>query len=319
MSYLQALAEGRRHSTTLRTYASTIIRWLDSEGQPVCEADRQGIEQTITDLATHEALVDDYEPVKAARLTSASVDQMAAACDTTTVRGRRDLLVLALYHEAARHLALYLPPATPDTRVHQGALEMTLHPLDRAMPSVQIRLPARPYSPACPVAAYQAWMQDLRQAGVDGDGPLLRRVHQRGYIPGADRRPAGRPAADPARGLGLGERSVRLILRDLARAATLVPRQTWSEAALLSVTGHQAALNQASPQDRRRLDAHFHVRRRGIQRSQPRITTLSLMRRVDTASGLAPSDLLRLSQLRLHVFDFLFQAADIVPDESAHG
>ncbi|WP_449346093.1 hypothetical protein [Streptomyces xanthochromogenes] len=302
----------------MRTYAHTLARWMHGEGQPLSEADRQEIDRIITDLAAHEALADDYEPVTATPLSITAVDRMAAACDTTTVRGRRDLLVLALYHEAARPLALYLPPATPDTRVHQGALEMTLRGPDEATPSVQIRLPARPNSPACPVAAYQAWMHDLRQAGVDGDGPLLRRVHQRGYIPGADHRPAGRPPADPSRALGLGERSVRLILRDLARTATLLPRPSTSETALLSIKEHRVALDETPAQDRGQLDAEFHVRKRRLQRARPRITTLSLIRRADTASDLTPSELLRLSQLRLHLADFLFQPADIVTGEPVH-
>src|SRR5206468_457112 len=87
----------------------------------------------------------------------------------------------------------------------------------------------------CPLAAWREWRQVLADAGVDR-GPLLRRVKNNRLTT------AGRPPKDPNRSGGIGDRTIRNLIRDTAAAAGLTRQPTPAEQRVLSTATEWAEL-----------------------------------------------------------------------------
>ncbi|MGW3038163.1 hypothetical protein ACWDCB_44145 [Streptomyces sp. NPDC001178] len=87
----------------------------------------------------------------------------------------------------------------------------------------------------CPVAAWRAWREVLDAAGVER-GPLLRRVKNNKLTT------AGRPPRDPERAGGIGDRTIRNLIRDTAAAAGLTRALDDDERRLLSTAAEAADL-----------------------------------------------------------------------------
>ncbi|QDN75869.1 hypothetical protein FNV62_06445 [Streptomyces sp. RLB3-17] len=175
--------------------------------------------------------------------------------------------------EVAEDVAELVGPETGEL-LELPALVITLHrsktnPHGRTTDVVRI---VAQDDKTCPLAAWRQWRQVLAAAGVER-GPLLRRVKNDKLTT------AGRPPRDPARAGGIGDRTIRNLIRDTAAAAGLTRELTAAERRLLSTAAEAedlAALDDAA--EREALAAERRRQQRLLRQSLRRYSGHSMRR-----------------------------------------
>lgn len=285
------LAELGHPAETIAAYTTPVLQVLEVSGHPLDAEDRSYLRAIINHRSAEEATDPDGagDALQAAECTREDLAAMVATLDVATVCGRRNALTLTLdwymAGRASEPAALNLRDVRevvaelvdPDSGepLHLPALEVTVrrsktNPYGRTTDVVRIVAQG---DVTCPVAAYRAWLADLTAAGVD-TGPLLRRVDRRDRLT-----TAGRPPADPRRAGGIGDRTVRNLIRDAAAAAGLTRELTEQERALLSTAvelAHLGAVEDAAEAER--IRAEWRRRRRALRRSLRRYAGHSMRR-----------------------------------------
>lgn len=123
----------------------------------------------------------------------------------------------------------------------------------------------------CPLAAWRAWRDVLAAAGVER-GPLLRRVKNNKLTT------AGRPPRDPDRAGGIGDRTIRNLIRDTAAAAGLTRALTAEERRLLSSRAEAAGLAALAEAEREAYTVERRRARRLLRHSMRRYSDHSMRR-----------------------------------------
>ncbi|MFJ2110775.1 hypothetical protein ACIOEX_02410 [Streptomyces sp. NPDC087850] len=288
--YAGWLSDQLHPAETITTYTTTIAERLAAGGYVLLDSERTLIRGVIAERAQSAARDPDGQgdALQATECTREDLAAMLAVLDRATVEGIRNALILCLdWYLAGRAsepagLNLRDTVETSVELVHQETGEL----VDLAALVVTIRLSkTNPYGrttdvvrilaqddETCPVTAWRAWCEVLTRHGVTS-GPLLRRV-KRGQLT-----TAGRPPADPTRAGGIGDRTIRNLIHDCARAAGLIRELTMEERELLSTRGDAAALTAAADDvERDAIRADLRVRRRALRRRLPRYSGHSMRR-----------------------------------------
>ncbi|MFF5808252.1 hypothetical protein [Streptomyces sp. NPDC012746] len=283
---------GRRHpAETIAAYTSTVAGRLAVDARVLVSAsERDLIAQVIAHRAQEEAADPDGQddPLQATECTRQDLAAMLAVHAPDTVQGIRDRFILALdwymagrasepaslnLRDIAVESAQYRDPGTGEL-LDLAVLVVTLRRSKTnayARSRDVIRIAAQDDA-TCPVAAWRAWHAVLTAHGVTS-GPLLRRVKN-------DRlTTAGRPPADPTRAGGIGDRTIRNLIRDSARAAGLARDLAPEERELLSVSAESAELAAAdSTAAREAIRVRRRLARRALRRALPRYSGHSMRR-----------------------------------------
>lgn len=295
--YCAWLADQRHPADTIGSYVSPLAGALALSGAPLGPQDRELIARVIAHRSAEEATdpEDGGDALQATECTRADLGRMVATLDRTTVRGARDAFALILHwyiagrasepcglavHDVREVVADVLDLATGE-RTELAALEITFrrsktNPHGRKRDFVRL---VEQSDDLCPVRAWRAWMAVLVAEGASLTGPLLRRLDRWGKLGGTGGRCAGRQPLDARRAAGIGDRTIRNLIRDCARAARLVRELHPAERELLSLTAERAELAAAETDtEREAIRSDRRVRRRALRRSLPRYTGHSMRR-----------------------------------------
>ncbi|GGX36499.1 hypothetical protein [Streptomyces chryseus] len=288
--YAAHLAALHHPAETIAAYTATIAAQLAMSGHPLDDEDRSYVRAVINDRSAEEAGDDDGQgdALQATECTREDLAKMLATRNGETVAGKRDVFALTLdWYMAGRASE----PASLNLR---DVRETVAEVLDTdsgelvALPALVVTLRRSKTNPhgrlrdvvrivaqgdeTCPVAAYRAWREVLDAEGVTS-GPLLRRVKDNKLTT------AGRPPADPRRAGGIGDRTIRNLIRDCAQAAGLTAELTDEQKQLLSTTAERATLaDVADETERARIRTELRQRRRALRRTLPRFSGHSFRR-----------------------------------------
>ncbi|WP_328406451.1 hypothetical protein OHS70_38515 (plasmid) [Streptomyces sp. NBC_00390] len=286
--YVAFLADRGHQPETLETYAGTLAHVLALNGSPLDAEDRSYISAVVNHRAA-EAAADVDGAGDALQATACSREDLAAmlaTLDRTTVAGRRDAcaLTLAWYMagRASEPASMNIRDVTEDvaevidasgTLVELPALVITLrrsktNPHGRTVDRVRI---VAQDDVTCPLAAWRAWRQVLAAAEVER-GPLLRRVKNDKLTT------AGRRSADPDRAGGIGDRTIRNLIRSAAAAAGLTRALSLEERRLLSTTAEAEQLAALAEAEREAFAADRRRARRLLRHSMRRYSGHSMRR-----------------------------------------
>ncbi|GAA3800908.1 site-specific integrase [Streptomyces coacervatus] len=287
--YLAHLADRGHQPETLETYAGTLAHGLALSGHPLDAEDRSYISAIVNHRSAELAADPDGagDALQATECTREDLAAMLATLDRSTVVGRRDACALTLdWYMAGRSCepgALNIRDVVEETAEvadeHTGellqlpALVVTVrrsktNPHGRLKDVVRI---VAQDDDTCPVAAWRAWREVLAAAGVER-GPLLRRV-KNGRLT-----TAGRPPRDPERAGGIGDRTIRNLVRDTAAAAGLTRALDDDERRLLSTAAEAAELAALAEGEREAFAAERRRARRLLRRSLRRYSGHSMRR-----------------------------------------
>ncbi|MFF0430327.1 hypothetical protein ACFYUJ_38945 [Streptomyces sp. NPDC004520] len=301
--YAAVLAARRHPAETITVYTSTIVERLAAVGTVVPESERALIRAIVAQRAQEEARDDNGQGdvLQATECTREDLAAMLATCDRTTVEGIRNALVLSLdwymAGRASEPASLNLRDVAEETvrlvdretgeLVELTALVVTLrlsktNAYGKTVDTIRI---AEQDDSTCPVAAFRAWAAVLAEAGVTS-GPLLRRVKDGRLTT------AGRPPKDPTRAGGIGDRTIRNIIKAAALAAELTRPLDAEQRAVMSTAAERAELAALVLTDagRQELKVRRRLARRALRRSRPRYSGHSMRRgkvREDQRAGVA--------------------------------
>lgn len=284
------LADRGHPADTIAAYVAPVAASLALSGHPLDAEDRAYVTAVINHRSTEAATDTDRsgDALQAAECSREDLAAMLATLDRATVAGQRDAVALSLdWYMAGRAsepaaldvadvvpvMVQLLDESTGEVTDREG-LEVTVrrsktNAYGRTRETV--RLLAQDH-PTCPVTAYRAWARVLDQHGIV-IGPLLRRV-KNGKLT-----TAGRPPADPRRAGGIGDRTIRNLIGDRARAAGLIRELTPEERRLLSLRAEAAELAAAGTEaEREVIRTDRRLRRRRLRRSLPRWSGHSMRR-----------------------------------------
>lgn len=288
--YAAWLADRGHQPETIEAYAGTLAHFLALSGTPLDAEDRSYISAVVNHRSAELAADPDGagDALQATECSREDLAAMLATLDRTTLAGRRDAcaLTLAWYmagrasepaglniRDVAEDVAELVDPDTGEL-LELPALVITLrrsktNPHGRTTDVVRI---VEQDDETCPLAAWRQWRAVLAAAGVER-GPLLRRVKNDKLTT------AGRPPRDPDRAGGIGDRTIRNLIRDTAAAAGLTRELTAEERRLLSTAAEAeelAALEDAA--EREALAAERRRQRRLLRQSLRRYSEHSMRR-----------------------------------------
>ncbi|ONI48517.1 hypothetical protein [Streptomyces sp. IB2014 011-1] len=284
------LADLQHPADTIAAYVAPVAASLALSGHPLDAEDRAYVAAVIRHRSTEAATSPDRsgEVLQAAECSREDLAAMLATLDRSTVAGMRDAVTLCLdWYMAGRAsepaaldladvqpLTVQLVDETTGELRDWDALTVTLrrtktNPYGRTRDAVRLLAQG---DATCPVAAWRAWVSVLDGAGITS-GPLLRRV-RKGRLT-----TAGRPPADPRRAGGIGDRTIRNLIADRARAAGLVRDWTAEERAVLSTAAEACDLAAvASDTEREALRTARRLARRRLRQSVARWSGHSMRR-----------------------------------------
>ncbi|MGW2724904.1 hypothetical protein [Streptomyces sp. NPDC001492] len=287
--YVAHLADRGHQPETLEAYVGTLAHALAVSGHPLDDEDRS----YITSIINHRALelADDPDGVgDALQATACSRDDLAAmlaTLDRSTLAGRRDACALALdWYMGGRSCepgALNIRDVVEEIAevddqdtgelLQLPALVITVrrsktNPHGRTRDVVRV---VAQDDATCPVAAWRAWREDLAAAGIER-GPLLRRIKNGKFTT------AGRPPRDPERAGGIGDRTIRNLVRATAAAAGLTRELDGEERRLLSTAAEAAELAALAEPEREAFAVERRRRRRLLRHRLRRYTGHSMRR-----------------------------------------
>ncbi|MFE7133710.1 integrase [Streptomyces sp. NPDC057638] len=297
LSHLADLADRGHPAATLEAHFGT-LRGLRTIGEsPLSGAEIKSCQQIITHRAGEEADDPDVEPgpLQADGVTPDDLRQMLRTLDRTTVRGKRDAVVLLIdwwmagrASEPARlnlHDVKITTVKVPDPATHGGTIrvkalviKLRRSKADQNARGHEIRILAPGDDELCPIRALEKWLAVLADDGQLTPGPLLRRVDRHGNI-GA--KAAGRHTADPKRRGGITAETVSDIVTATARAAELTPTPTPEEtaaAAQAKQEAHAAAAAAPTTEDAGVILKAWRAAKRAAQQAVRRITGHSMRR-----------------------------------------
>lgn len=288
--YVAWLADRGHLPETIETYVGTLAHFLALSGHPLDAEDRSYVSAIVNHRAA-ELAADPEGLGDALQATACSREDLAAmltTLDRTTVAGKRDALALTLAWymagRASEPASLNMRDVVEDTaEIHDPdtgavlrlpALTVTLrrsktNPYGRTRDVVRI---IAQDDATCPLVAWREWRAVLREEGIDS-GPLLRRVKNNKLTT------AGRPPADLSRAGGIGDRTIRNVIRSAAAAAGLARQLTAEQQELLSTKAEAAELAEApSKAQRQAVAVERRRQRRLLRRSLPRYSGHSMRR-----------------------------------------
>ncbi|MGX9891388.1 hypothetical protein [Streptomyces sp. NPDC002276] len=291
------LADQQHPTDTINSYVTTVSSVRALNGHPVREDERDLIARVLASRSTEEATDPDNagDVLQATECTREDLAAMVATCDLTTVRGLRDAVAMVIdWYMAGRASEPVALSVHDVTEVSAEIVDLTtgeviarpaLHVIVRRSKTNPygklrdtVRLVAQDDAALCPVVLWRAWMALLTAEGVAHTGPLLRRVDRWGRLGGTGQC-AGRQPADTRRAGGIGDRTLRNILRDRAKAANLVRELRPEERELLSVCAERAALAAVDTDaERETIRVERRLERRALRRRLVRITGHSMRR-----------------------------------------
>ncbi|MFB7031006.1 MULTISPECIES: hypothetical protein [unclassified Streptomyces] len=300
--YAATLA-GRRHpAETVAVYTSTIAERLAAVGATVPESERALIRAIVSQRAQEEARDADGQgdALQATECTREDLAAMLATLDRTTVEGIRNAFILSLdwymagrasepaslnLRDVAEETIRLVDPETGELVELTGlVVTLRLSKTNAYGKTVDVIRLVEQGDSTCPVAAWRAWRAVLARAGVTS-GPLLRRV-KNGKLT-----TAGRPPKDPERAGGIGDRTIRNLIRTAARAAGLVRAFTAEEREVLSTTAerNELAALVLTGAGREAVRVRRRLARRALRRSVRRYSGHSMRRgkvRADQRRGI---------------------------------
>ena len=287
--YVAHLADRGHLPETLVSYVGTLAHGLALGGHPLDAEDRSYISAIINHRASELAGDPDGagDALQATECTREDLAAMLATLDRSTVVGKRDACALSLdWYMAGRSCepgALNIRDVVEETAevvdedtgelLRLPALVVTVrrsktNPHGRTRDVVRI---VAQDDATCPVAAWRAWREVLAASGIER-GPLLRRV-KNGRLT-----TAGRPPRDPERAGGIGDRTIRNLIRDTAAAAGLTRALTEDERRLLSTAAEAVELADLAEEEREVFAAERRRQRRWLRRSLRRYSGHSMRR-----------------------------------------
>lgn len=301
--YCAHLARQGHPAATIDSYASALGNFLAVNNRPLTDLDRQLIRGIVNGRSAQDASDPDGagDALQSTACTRQDLRAMVATLDRTTVVGKRDAAALILdWYVAGRSsepgglgvndlVETVAHTAGADgAPVALAALEVTFrksktNAYGRTSETIRLVEQTEDDADICPVRAYRAWMQVLRDRDLHRAGPFLRGIHASGKIAGTPGRrggtTVGRSTTDPGRAGGYGGRSIRNLIRRCASAADLVPALEPEQVVLLSTTAEAAELAKASTEtEREAIRADRRTRRRALRRTLVRITGHSMRR-----------------------------------------
>ncbi|MBV9026419.1 MAG: hypothetical protein JO362_22100 [Streptomycetaceae bacterium] len=291
------LADQQHPTDTITSYVTTVASVRALNGHPVRDDERDLIARVLASRSTEEATdpAGAGDVLQATECTREHLAAMVATCDRNTARGLRDAVALLLHWymagRASEPVSLSVLDVTEVSAdiydlatgkvIQRPALELTLrrsktNPYGKLRDVV--RLVAQDDAALCPVTAWRAWMALLAEHGAEHTGPLLRRIDRWGRL-GDTGQCAGRRPADERRAGGIGDRTLRNIIADRAKAAGLVRDLRPEERELLSTCAERAELAAAdSDAEREAIRTERRLRRRALRRKLKRYTGHSMRR-----------------------------------------